>query len=88
MTRNFTQDEKEKLTRLIREGTTVLQEVEDLNEGLKDTVKSIAEEMQIKPTILTKAIKTAYKGDFVKHSEDHSTLESILVAVGKADDGS
>ena len=83
MTRNFTQEEKDKLTRLIREGTTVLQEVEDLNSGLKDTVANIAEEMQIKPAVLNKAIKTAYKGDFVKHTEDHATLESILAAVGK-----
>ena len=29
--RNFTQEEKDKLTQLIREGSTVMQEVEDLN---------------------------------------------------------
>ena len=36
-----------------------MQEVDDLNGGLKDTVKAIAEEMQIKPTVLSKAIRTA-----------------------------
>ena len=50
--RVFTGEEKAKLTQLINEGLTVLQEVDDLNEGLNDTVKAIAEEMQIKPSVL------------------------------------
>jgi transposase-like protein len=83
MSRNFTQEEKDKLTQLIREGSTVMQEVEDLTGGLKDTVKAIAEEMQIKPAVLTRAIKIAHKGDFSRTSEDYSLLEDILVAVGK-----
>jgi hypothetical protein len=83
MTRNFSDEEKNKLIQLIREGSTVIQEVEDLNGGLKDTVKAIAEELQIKPAVLTRAIKIAHKGDFNRASEDYSMLEDILVAVGK-----
>jgi len=45
-------DEKAKLENLVREGVTVLQEVEDLQNGLKETVKHIAEEMDIKKWIL------------------------------------
>ena len=81
--KNFTQEEKDKLAQLIREGSTIMQEVEDLNGGLKDTVKAIAEEMQIKPAVLNRAIKIAHKGDFARASEDYSLLEDILVAVGK-----
>lgn len=81
--RVFNPEEKAKLTQLINEGLTVLQEVEDLNEGLNDTVKAIAEEMQIKPAVLKKAIKTAHKADFAQHSEDLATLENILATVGK-----
>ena len=81
--RVFTGEEKAKLTQLINEGLTVLQEVDDLNEGLNDTVKAIAEEMQIKPSVLKKAVKTAYKADFAKHSEDLAELETILATVGK-----
>lgn len=81
--RVFNSEEKAKLTQLINEGLTVMQEVEDLNEGLNDTVKAIAEEMQIKPAVLKKAIKTAYKSDFERHSEDHAALENILSTVGK-----
>jgi len=83
--RNFTAEEKAKLTQLMREGSTVLQEVEDLQGGLKDTVRALAEEMQIKPSVLNRAIKVAYRGDFTRHSEDYSQLEDILAAVGRAD---
>lgn len=83
MARNFTAEEKAKLVQLFREGSTVIQEVEDLQGGLKDTVRAIAEEMQIKPAVLNRAIKIAHKGEFSRHSEDYSVLEDILVAVGK-----
>ena len=59
----FSSEEKAKLTQLINEGLTVLQEVDDLSDGLNDTVKAIAEEMQIKPAVLKKAVRTAYKAD-------------------------
>ena len=81
--RVFSSEEKAKLTQLVNEGITVMQEVDDLNEGLNDTVKAIAEELQIKPTVLKKAMKTAYKADFDKHSQDYSELENILTTVGK-----
>ena len=81
--RVFSNEEKAKLTQLVNEGITVMQEVDDLNEGLNDTVKAIAEELQIKPTVLKKAMKTAYKADFDKHSQDYSELENILSTVGK-----
>jgi DNA-binding MarR family transcriptional regulator len=81
--RVFNQEEKGKLTQLINEGLSVLQEVDDLSGGLDDTVKAIAEEMQIKPAVLKKAIKTAYKADFARHSEDLAELENILATVGK-----
>jgi transposase-like protein len=81
--RIFNNAEKIKLTQLINEGLTVMQEVDDLSEGLNDTVKAIAEEMQIKPGVLKKAVRTEYKADFAKHSEDLSELENILATVGK-----
>ena len=45
-------EEKAKLERLVNEGVNVLQEVTDLQEGLKDTVKSVAEELDIKPALI------------------------------------
>ena len=52
--RVFSSEDKAKLTQLVNEGITVMQEVDDLNDGLNDTIKAIAEEMQIKPTVLKK----------------------------------
>ena len=81
--RVFGPEEKAKLTQLVNEGITVMQEVDDLNDGLNDTIKAIAEEMQIKPSVLKKALRTAYKADFDKHSDEYSELEKILATVGK-----
>jgi transposase-like protein len=78
MSRIYGPEEKAKLERLIKEGSTVLREVEDLNEGLKDTVKAVAEELQIKPSIINKAIKIAHKGDWSRHNEEWDEIESIL----------
>tara|TARA_Y200000002_G_C22150278_1_gene442624 strand:- start:143 stop:400 length:258 start_codon:yes stop_codon:yes gene_type:complete len=79
----FNQDEKLKLTQIINEGMTVMQEVEDLNAGLTETVKAISEEMEIKPGVLKKAIRTAHKGNFGEITSDQELLETILATVGK-----
>lgn len=83
--RNFNAEEKAKLTQIIREGSTILQEVSDLNGSLNDTIKAVAEELQIKPGILKKAIAIAHKGEYQRHAEDFSILEDVLAAVGKAE---
>jgi hypothetical protein len=76
--RNYGPEEKAKLERLINEGSTVLREVEDLSEGLKETVKAVAEELQIKPSVINRAIKIAHKGDWTSHNEDWAEIEAIL----------
>ena len=81
--RSFNGDAKIKLTQLINEGMQVLHEVDTLNEGLNDTIKAIAEELEIKPGILKKAIKLAHKSEFGREQQDHELLEQILVQVGK-----
>lgn len=81
--RMFSSEQKAKLTQLINEGIQVLQEVEDLNAGLSDTVKAVAEELEIKPGILKKAIKIAQKSKFGDTNADHETLTDILETVGR-----
>ena len=82
-TKIFNAEQKVKLTQLINEGMQVMHEVETLNAGLADTVKAIAEELEVKPAILKKAIKLAHKAEFGKEKQDHETLETILETVGK-----
>tara|TARA_B100000900_G_scaffold406536_1_gene417713 strand:- start:1937 stop:2197 length:261 start_codon:yes stop_codon:yes gene_type:complete len=76
-------EEKAKLERLVNEGATVLQEVTDLQEGLKETVKAVAEELNIKPALINKAIKVAHKGDWDKVQDEFEDLETLIVTVGK-----
>ena len=81
--RTYGAEEKAKLERLVNEGVTVLQEVEDLSTGLKETVKAVAEELDIKPSLINKAIKIAQKGEWTKVSEEFDDLETLVVTVGK-----
>ena len=83
MSRTFNAEAKVKLTQLINEGISVLQEVETLNEGLSDTVKAIAEELEIKPSILKKAIRVAHKQRLNETNEENEELNTILETVGK-----
>ena len=81
--RTYGAEEKAKLERLVNEGVTVLQEIEDLNAGLKDTVKAVAEELDIKPAMINKAIKIAQIGDWEKVADEFDDLETLVVTVGK-----
>ena len=54
MDKNFSAEQKLKLTQIINEGMQVMHEIETLNGGLSDTIKAVAEELEIKPSILKK----------------------------------
>jgi transposase-like protein len=81
--RVFSGEQKAKLTQIINEGMQVMHEIETLNGGLTDTIKAVAEEMEIKPGILKKAIRLAHKSEFGREQQDHELLETILTTVGK-----
>ena len=81
--RTFNGEQKLKLTQIINEGMQVMHEIDTLQGGLNDTIKAIAEELDVKPGILKKAIKLAHKAEFGREKQDHETLETILETVGK-----
>jgi|TARA_B110000977_G_C10864475_1_gene411079 predicted nuclease with TOPRIM domain len=81
--RTYGAEEKAKLERLVNEGVTVLQEIEDLNGGLKETVKAVAEELDMKPSLINKAIKIAQKGDWSRVYDEFDDLETLVTTVGK-----
>ena len=81
--RTFNSNEIAKLKQLMNEGIQVTGEVETLREGLKDTVKAIAEEMDMKPAVLNKAIRIAYKNEFAQVLDSFSAVEEVLQAVGR-----
>ena len=80
---NFSGGQKLKLTQLINEGVQVLHEIDTLNGGLNDTIKAVAEELNIKTNVLKKAIKVAHKAEFGKTQKEQELLETILTTVGK-----
>jgi uncharacterized membrane protein YgcG len=81
--KTFNGEQKLKLTQIINEGMQVMHEIETLNGGLSDTIKAVAEELEIKPSVLKKAIKVAHKAEFGKTQQEQELLETILTTVGK-----
>ena len=82
-TKSFNGEQKIKLTQIINEGMQVMHEIDTLQGGLNDTIKAVAEELEIKPAVLKKAIKIAHKAEFGRAKQDHELLETILETVGK-----
>lgn len=81
--RMFSSEGKAKLTQLMNEGISVMTEVQTLQEGLNETIKAVAEELEIKPAILKKAIRIAQKSKFTDTNRDHEELTNILETVGR-----
>ena len=82
-TKSFNGEQKIKLTQIINEGMQVMHEIDTLQGGLTDTIKAIAEELEIKPAVLKKAIRVAHKAEFGRTKQDQELLETILETVGK-----
>lgn len=83
LTRAFSDLEIKKLKELINEGVQTSSEVDMLKDALSDTVKTIAEELDIKPTVLNRTIRSAYKSDIREKKESLDEVEDILDAVGR-----
>jgi len=71
-----------RLKQLVADGVQVLQEVEDLKEGLSETVKAIAEELEVKPAQLNKLIKAVQKNSMNDQREAFDELEELYKAGG------
>jgi len=79
----FNGEQRAKLIQIVNEGMQIMHDVETLNAGLSETVKAVAEELEIKPNVLKKAIRLAHKAEFGKEKQDHDLLETILETVGR-----
>ena len=74
--RNFNDAEKQKLIQIISQGSQVLSEVDDLKSGLKDTVKAIAEELELKPALINKAMSVAHRGNYAIRTFQNQFIKS------------
>lgn len=84
MSRVFGSAEQNKIKQIVSEGVTVMQEIADLNEGLNDTIKSVAEELDVKPALIKKAIRIAQKDQWDQVFRDFGDLETIVDISGHA----
>ncbi len=81
--KTFSGDQKIKIKQLINEGMAVMNEIDTLQGGLTDTIKAVAEELEVKPSVLKKAIRIAHKASLTQTNQEHEDLNTILEAVGK-----
>lgn len=80
---SLSSEDNAKLRHVLEEGIRVTQTVEDLRGGLKDTVKAVAEELGLKPAVLNKAIRAAFKSNIDDDKEQVSEVENILILTGR-----
>lgn len=79
----FSGEQKKKLVQIVQDGINVLEEIEALKAGLKDTIEAVAEEMEIRTAVLNKAIKIAHRNNFSEAENDLANIENILKTVGR-----
>lgn len=89
MTNSWSAADKARLQNLIAEGVQAMTDIAAMKDGLKETIENVAEEMEIKKTVLNKAIQIAYKNSqnkdkLTESREELDEVEQILMAAGKA----
>lgn len=80
-------DETTKIKQTIAAGEQVLEEIVELKESMAEYVKGLAEELDIKPAVINKAIRLAFKqrqeNAIQDAQEEMSEVEILLHAAGK-----
>jgi len=84
MSKVFGAPEQAKIKQIVSEGVTVMQEIQDLTEGLNDTIKAVAEELEVKPSVIRKAIRVALKDQWDQVYKEFDDLETIVNISGHA----
>lgn len=79
----LSQNDKVRLNQFMDAGMKVKQEIQDLSEGLKDNAKALAEEFNVKPGVLMKALNAAWKSNIDEQKESIDQVEAILDATGR-----
>lgn len=86
MSLNISDTQKTKVKSIITAGIDTLEEIETLKGSLKDAVKNLAEELQIKPAEINEAIKLGYKQQkedaVAARDEKLSNVDTLLQAAG------
>ena len=81
---DFSADDKVKLRHFFEAAMRVYQETDDLKAGLKDSSTTLAEIWGIKPALLMKAARTAYKSSLEADKDQMDTVENLLEVAGRS----
>jgi hypothetical protein len=84
MSKAYGAPEQAKIKQIIAEGVTVMREIQDLTEGLNETIKAVSEELEVKPSIIRKAIRIALKDQWDQVFREFDDLETIVDISGHA----
>jgi predicted regulator of amino acid metabolism with ACT domain len=84
MSKVYGDAEQAKIKQIVAEGCTVMQEIADLTEGLNETIKAVAEELEVKSSIIKKAIRIAQKDQWDQVFREFDDLETIVDISGHA----
>ena len=80
----LTSAEQKRLDDFITQGLNITQEVDDLKGALKDLAKTVGDELNVKPKVLMKALRAAYKQTLADDKEVIADVEEILVLTKRA----
>lgn len=84
MESNLTAEDSKKLKRVVDEGVALTQRIKDERESFRDLVKVVAEELNLKPKEINRAIRAAFNASLEADKEELNRVEEILAATGRA----
>lgn len=84
----LSESDKAKIKELVQQGVGVTKDIDALKEGLKDAVEAVAQELEIKKNVLSKAIRVAYKmqsnrDELAEGREELDEVEEILLIANR-----
>ena len=80
---SLSSEDNAKLRHAFEVGIKTTQQIKDLRDSLRDTIKAVAEDLMIEAKDLTKAIQVAVKDNIAEQREQVDNIELILQLVGR-----
>lgn len=77
---NLSSENIARLRDLVHDGVRVMQDIEDLKVDLRDTIKDVAEQLDVKPTQLNRLIKMVQGNKMNDFREASEELEELYKA--------
>jgi hypothetical protein len=84
----LSESDKAKIKELVQQGVGVTKDIDALREGLKEAVDAVSTELEIKKSVITKAIRVAYKMQenrdaLAEGREELDEVEEILLIANR-----